>query len=227
MRKRRLEDQVYDYLKRQIAEGELVENSKIIELDIAEELAVSRSPVRGAIKRLAREGRLLLVANKGAVVAAKKINRHVYVEQIEVFELLLTQVLFQMESKHLSWSSATVFEKKAQLDSRIKNKADVEEIRQAGISLFKACLEWQKNTYYHELLLELCDTILAGKNVTIDLSPRQVLTLYTTHIQEMITYVEAKHFPEARREVRIWLNDLTLAVIDRQDLTDLKKYQGN
>lgn len=227
MRKRRVEDRVYDYLKKQIEVGDLAGNSKVIELDVAEELAVSRSPVRGAIKRLAKEGRLVLVPNKGAIVATKKIERHVYVEQIEVFELLLTQVLFQMESKHLSWASITVSEKKYQLELKIKNKADVKDIRLAGVSLFKSCLDWQKNTYYHELLLELCATILAGKQADIDLSSRQVLTLYNTHIQQMITYIEAGHFPEARREVRIWLNDLSLAVIDRQDLNNLKKYQGS
>ncbi|WP_375779442.1 GntR family transcriptional regulator [Bradyrhizobium sp. ma5] len=52
----RLSDDVYDVLRRQIVTGELRPNQPLIELDLAERLQVSRTPVRESLQRLANAG---------------------------------------------------------------------------------------------------------------------------------------------------------------------------
>lgn len=72
---------------------------KLIETEIAEKLAVSRSPVRSAFKELADMGLVEMVPNKGAYVAAKSLTPKEYVERLEFLELLLIQFLFYQEKR--------------------------------------------------------------------------------------------------------------------------------
>ncbi len=65
-------DQVYYILKQQIIDGVYREGEKIVEQSVADELKVSRSPVREAINRLIVEGLLDSKPNRGAFV--KKYN---------------------------------------------------------------------------------------------------------------------------------------------------------
>ncbi|OAF19275.1 MULTISPECIES: GntR family transcriptional regulator [Bradyrhizobium] len=52
----RLSSDVYNVLRRQIVTGELRPNQPLIELDLAERLQVSRTPVRESLQRLAHAG---------------------------------------------------------------------------------------------------------------------------------------------------------------------------
>ena len=52
----RLSSDVYDILRRQIVTGELRPNQPLIEVDLAEGLGVSRTPVRESLQRLAYAG---------------------------------------------------------------------------------------------------------------------------------------------------------------------------
>lgn len=61
-----LKTQVYDYLKEQIILGGLKPGERLIEEKISEELQVSRSPIREAIRMLEKDG-LLFVNSSGGV----------------------------------------------------------------------------------------------------------------------------------------------------------------
>ena len=63
-------DRVYAILRERILAGELEPESRLHQEGISAELGVSRTPVREAIARLAAEGLVELLANRGARVAA-------------------------------------------------------------------------------------------------------------------------------------------------------------
>lgn len=64
-----LSDQIYDQLSREIREGRYTPGERIREVLIAQEMGVSRTPVRDALRRLHSDGRVVLTPQKGAVVA--------------------------------------------------------------------------------------------------------------------------------------------------------------
>ena len=63
-----LSDKVYRYLRDGIAEGKYKTGDCLVELKIAEELSVSRTPVREALKQLELEDLVVSQPNRGVVV---------------------------------------------------------------------------------------------------------------------------------------------------------------
>ncbi len=70
IRRRSLHDELVERLRLLIVEGDLAPGSKISEKDLSDIFAVSRTPLREALKVLAREGLVELSPNRGASVAA-------------------------------------------------------------------------------------------------------------------------------------------------------------
>jgi DNA-binding GntR family transcriptional regulator len=62
-------DQVYTAIRERIASGALPRGARVHQEDLAEELGVSRTPVREALRRLAAEGLVEMRTNRGARVA--------------------------------------------------------------------------------------------------------------------------------------------------------------
>lgn len=64
-----LRDIVFDYMKNAIISGELKPGERLMEVQLAEKLGVSRTPVREAIRKLELEGLVVMVPRKGAYVS--------------------------------------------------------------------------------------------------------------------------------------------------------------
>jgi DNA-binding GntR family transcriptional regulator len=83
---------VADLLRERISAGEMEPGARIVELEIARELSVSRSPIREALLKLSEEGLVQILPYRGAVVAT--LRR----EQIrELLEFRLALERFALE----------------------------------------------------------------------------------------------------------------------------------
>ena len=65
---RPLREIVFDTLRQAIISGDLAPGERLMEVQLAEELGVSRTPVREAIRQLEQEGLVELVPRKRAYV---------------------------------------------------------------------------------------------------------------------------------------------------------------
>lgn len=64
-----LRDVVFNTLRQAILKGELAPGERLMEVQLAERLGVSRTPIREAIRKLELEGLVLMIPRKGAEVA--------------------------------------------------------------------------------------------------------------------------------------------------------------
>jgi len=79
-RRKTLKEQIVDSIKEAIAIGELKPGEKICETKLAEDLGISRTPLREAIQILESEGFLKVIPRRGAVVSeySKKDIKDIY-----------------------------------------------------------------------------------------------------------------------------------------------------
>lgn len=140
-----IREQVYEILKQKILDGTFPEGSRIQEIDVANQLHVSRSPVREALKILDGERFVQSIPNKGIFV------RHVTLEDIDgAFEL--RELLEDFSIRKLC-SNAT--------DEEIRAFAEIlEQMEQAYRN--------DENDRYHQ-----CDALLHG--TIIHLSKNELL----------------------------------------------------
>ncbi|MGV6872220.1 GntR family transcriptional regulator [Pseudochelatococcus sp. B33] len=76
----------YTRLKNEIANGEMAPGSRVREVEIAERLKISRTPVREALRRLEADGLITHVPHLGAVVA--KLDHQAVIELYGMREVL-------------------------------------------------------------------------------------------------------------------------------------------
>lgn len=77
-----LREIVFLHLREAILEGKLEPGRRLMEIQLAEELGVSRTPVREAIRKLELEGLVVMVPRKGAYVADVSVK-----DMLEVLEI--------------------------------------------------------------------------------------------------------------------------------------------
>ena len=77
-----LREMVYEELKIQILTGQIVPGTRMMEVDLAEEMGVSRTPIREAIRKLEKEGLVTIEPRRGAY--ASMISTQDMVEILEV-----------------------------------------------------------------------------------------------------------------------------------------------
>lgn len=73
---------VFDALREAIIQGRLKPGERLMEIQLAEELGVSRTPVREAIRKLELEGFLVMIPRKGAYVADISVK-----DIVDIFEV--------------------------------------------------------------------------------------------------------------------------------------------
>jgi DNA-binding GntR family transcriptional regulator len=69
-----LRDIIFDHLKKEILDGRIKPDDRLIERDLAQQLNVSRTPIREALRKLESEGLLSYLPRKGVVVQGFDIS---------------------------------------------------------------------------------------------------------------------------------------------------------
>ena len=81
-----LRDIIYDDLKMGILTGKILPGTRLLEVELADKMGVSRTPVREAIRRLEKEGLVNIEPRHGAYAA--KVSVEDMIEILEVRELM-------------------------------------------------------------------------------------------------------------------------------------------
>lgn len=125
-----LRDVVFKTLREAILRGDLKPGERLMELQLAAKLGVSRTPIREAIRMLQQEGLAVTIPRRGAEVAAMTEKEMEDVLQVrEALEILAVQLASEKITK----------EQIAELEERLKafeqavETAEVKQIAQSDI----------------------------------------------------------------------------------------------
>ncbi len=98
-----LRDVVFNTLRQAILKGELEPGERLMEIQLADRLGVSRTPIREAIRKLELEGLVLMIPRKGAEVAkiSEKSLRDVLEIRRSLDELAIELAIQRMTEEDL------------------------------------------------------------------------------------------------------------------------------
>ncbi len=122
---RPLREIVYEELKREILVGEISPGTRMMEIELADEMGVSRTPVREAIRKLEKEGLVTIEPRKGAYASDVSIKDMVDVLEVrEDLEAMAAAMAAQKVNKD---------EKQALIEATMEYKEAVESERTEDI----------------------------------------------------------------------------------------------
>ena len=214
---------VQEKIRHQIELGILKPGSRIIETDIATEFKVSRSPVRAACDLLVEEGILTKIPYRGLIVNLPKITEKEFVDRLDVFELLVIQYFFYLE-KQLIKLPLSEIEEQFEALKKVKQSGDVTDIIRRELLFFQVLVSSHKNVYYQKLLTTLLDELLNSDPLFYRQDSDRLSLVYFNYFTDIWESLKIKDYPKARRDVRLFINDAKLNVLDQQEI--MAKYRN-
>ena len=211
-----LRDVVFKTLRQAILKGELEPGERLMEIQLAERLGVSRTPIREAIRKLELEGLVLMIPRKGAEVA--KISENNLRDVLEV-RRSLEELAIDLACQRMTEEELSELKKTEERFAKAIQTGEVMEIAQTDESYHEIIYNSTKNQKLVQILNNLREQMYRYRMEYIkDDDKRQILLVEHDHI---IKALSLRHVQEAKMAIR--------EHIDNQEITILKnlKEQGN
>lgn len=125
-----LRDVVYNTLRQAILRGELRPGERLMEIQLANKLGVSRTPVREAIRKLELDGLVLMIPRKGAEVA--DISEKSLKDVLEVRKAL-EELAVQLTCEKISKVQIAELKQAAEEFKKILKSNDITQIAEADV----------------------------------------------------------------------------------------------
>ena len=151
-----LKDHIYDVLRETILDVDIYDADEDMRLDerqLAEQLGISRTPIREALARLAQDGLLEIVPRKGVFIHRKSLS--------DILDMIVTWAALESMAAHIATRDASdvdlqALRKFAMRNSISAKKAELSEYSDANIKFHQMILELSGS----ELLRSTADGLL-------------------------------------------------------------------
>lgn len=135
---RPLREIVYEELRNLILTGKIKPGTRMMEIELAEDMGVSRTPIREAIRKLEKEGLVVIEPRKGAYASEVSIK--------DMEDILEVRANLEGLAAYLAAERMTEAEKKALEEVKIKFREAVNEGNMADMISY--------DTRFHHMIVE-------------------------------------------------------------------------
>lgn len=147
-----LRDVVFNTLRQAILRGELKPGERLMEIQLANKLGVSRTPIREAIRKLELEGLVLMIPRKGAEVA--DITEKSLKDVLEV-RRALEELSVKLTCDRITKEEMRELETAAENFRKTLKSKDITEIAEADVRFHDVIYNATKNQKLIQLLNNL------------------------------------------------------------------------
>lgn len=151
-----LRDVVFENLRTAILEGNLKAGQRLMEVQLAEQLGVSRTPIREAIRKLELEGLVVMLPRKGAYVANMSFK-----DLIDVLEIRATLegLAASLAAERRNDEDVIKLEKVAkEFEEGVRN-ADVEVVLKKDVEFHENIFLMANNKKLYHLITSLWEQV--------------------------------------------------------------------
>lgn len=212
MTKKKLDQEVYEYIVEQIKTGKLLERQRITEQEMVKDLRVSRTPVRKAFEALTQDGYLEDIENIGVHVKVKTVDTKGFQDRANFLEKLLNYYLFDIEKKEITFDK----EELELILQRMKEEINQTEplFERITILYFNELLKYIPNDYMKEAILKSLRELLLTEGLIAEIL-RKSRAMIHKQLMSLTKDLAESNYSLARREIRILLNQMKLDVIEK------------
>ena len=162
---RPLREIVYEELKRQILVGEIAPGTRMMEVELAEDMGVSRTPVREAIRKLEKEGLVTIEPRRGAY--ASDISIKDMVDVLEVRQMLEGMAASMAAQKVTEEEKLDFVEANSAYKNAVK-KGNIEEIIRYDELFHQLIVSYSGNKTLNQLLSQVQELALRFRYIYYD-----------------------------------------------------------
>ena len=148
------EDSVYRKLKSAIRKRYIRQGSQLVEIALAQQLGVSRTPVRSAIKRLESEGLVKSIPNKGAFVITPTLRE---IKETFLVRAQLEKMAARLTAKKITKSQLGVLQELIDTESQVFDKSNLDNYFAINDTLHLKIAEFSGNKVLCSYVQELLD----------------------------------------------------------------------
>ncbi len=169
-----LEEMVYKRLEEEILSAAVKEGEALTEKSICERLSVSRTPVRSALHRLAEDGLVSIIPNKGAVVIG--VNRNTLID-IYTVRKTLEGLAVTLAAKKLTEENFSELLEAIELSEFYIKKGNTEELKRLDSKFHSIIYGATENSELERILKELHKKVRAYRKLSLSAPGRFEETL--------------------------------------------------
>lgn len=202
-----LRDVVFNTLRQAILKGELEPGERLMEIQLAEQLGVSRTPIREAIRKLELEGLVLMIPRKGAEVA--KISEKSLRDVLEV-RRSLEELAIELACQRMTEDGIRELERAHRIFSEAVDCKDVMLMAEADENYHDIIYEGTGNSRLVQILNNLREQMYRYRLEYIkDADKRQILLIEHDNILKAI---KSRHVAEAKAAMREHIDNQEITV---------------
>lgn len=193
-----LRDVVFNTLRQAILKGELAPGERLMEIQLAERLGVSRTPIREAIRKLELEGLVLMIPRKGAEVA--KISEKSLRDVLEV-RRSLEELAIELACQRMTSEAVEELEKKQEEFKEAVEQGNPMEIAETDEAYHDVIYKGTCNDRLVQMINNLREQMYRYRLEYIkDEDKRQILLLEHDNILKAVRQRKVLEAKEAMRE---------------------------
>ncbi|MBS4192981.1 GntR family transcriptional regulator [Bacillus sp. FJAT-49705] len=198
IRRDTLLDQVYEYLRDQIVSGGIEPGQRLIEEKIAEELGVSRSPVREAIRRLEKDGLVVEQVQGGVTVynPTMKDYQFLFECRIELEPLAAMYAAERRTEKHIEEMEYIL--NISTVEVKENNMKKIHELNQR---FHQIIVESSENPFLIKMITELRGVISFYRSSILEINPMRKETALRDHYNIFLA-IKEQNKEKAKQNMR-------------------------
>lgn len=204
-----LRDVVFNALRQAILKGQLKPGDRLMEIQLANKLGVSRTPVREAIRKLELEGLVLMVPRKGAEVA--QITEKSLVDVMEI-RRALEELAVRLACERMTSEGLDNLRNAEEMFEDALKKDDITAIAEGDVRFHDAIYQATDNLKLVQLLSQFREQMYRYR--VEYLKRREFHPQVITEHRDIIRTIEERNTDVAAEQICSHIDSQIKAVID-------------
>lgn len=203
-----LREVVSEALRQAIQEGVLKPGERLMEIQLADELGVSRTPIREAIRKLELEGFVVMIPRRGTYVADISLK-----DISQVFEIrsALEELAAGLAAERITGEEVETLERMVvEIGDYIEEK-DMEKIVTADVQFHDVLYKASRNIRLAEIINNLREQILRFRSVSMN-QPGRLDKTWEEH-RQLVEAIASHNAAQARKIARLHMEHSEQALL--------------